>query len=55
MALGKNGSSVLEPPDAVGDVPPHHLEVGVQQRLSRATTKAMEMTSSTDATIPVAM
>ena len=32
MALGKNGSSALEPPDAVGDVPPHHLEVGVQQR-----------------------
>ena len=31
MALGKDGSPVLEPPHAVGDVPPHHLEVGDQQ------------------------
>ena len=31
MALGKDGSSVLEPPHAVGGVPTHHLEVGVQQ------------------------
>ena len=31
MALRKDCSTVLEPRHAVGDVPPHHLEVGDHQ------------------------